>query len=192
MTTTENENSNREKTADLEAVLFAASNLVAFTQLADVLSLSKAEVKVLCLNLSLDYEKRGSGIRLQVFDDKVQLISAPESASAVETFLGIESTQKLSRPSLEALTIVAYKQPITRPGIDAIRGVNSDGVVRNLVNRGLIEETGRAETPGRPIQYSTTQDFLLYFGLSSLEALSPYEQKEIAEQTIENERLLKQ
>ena len=93
----------------------------------------------------------------------------------METFLGLEATQKLSRAALETLTIVAYRQPVSRPAIDSIRGVNSEYILRGLLTRGLIEETGRADSPGRPILYGTTQDFLLYFGLSSLSDLPPYE-----------------
>ena len=102
-------------------------------------------------------------------------MTAPETAPAVEAFLGIEAAQKLTRAAIEVLTIVAYKQPITRPGIEAIRGVNSDSVVRSLQSRGLIEEAGRADTPGRPLLYATTAEFLRYFGLSSIEDLPPYE-----------------
>ena len=92
--------------------------------------------------------------------------------------VNLEATTKLSRAALEALAIVAYKQPVTRPAIDAIRGVNSDGVIRSLLNKGLLEEAGRAETPGRPILYQTTLDFLCHFGLSSLDELPPLEPSE--------------
>ena len=118
---------------------------------------------------------------MQFQDAQVQLTTAPEASSAVETFLGLEATQKLSRAALETLTIVAYRQPISRPAIDTIRGVNSEYILRGLLSRGLVEEVGRAETPGRPILYGTTQDFLLYFGLSSLSDLAPFETEETNE-----------
>jgi segregation and condensation protein B len=86
---------------------------------------------------------------------------------------GLEAASRLSRAALETLAIVAYQQPVTRPEIDAIRGVNSDGVLKSLLSKGLVQEVGRAERPGRPILYSTTTDFLGYFGLSSLEELPP-------------------
>ena len=85
----------------------------------------------------------------------------------------MEATSRLSRAGLEALAIIAYQQPVTRPQIDAIRGVNSDGVLKSLLSKGLIQEVGRAEAPGRPILYSTTPEFLQYFGLNSLEELPP-------------------
>jgi segregation and condensation protein B len=104
---------------------------------------------------------------------KVQLTSAPETAPIVERFLGLEATSRLSRAALETLAIIAYQQPVTRPEIDAIRGVNSDGVLKSLLSKGLIQEAGRAERAGRPILYQTTSDFLGYFGLSSLNELPP-------------------
>ena len=89
--------------------------------------------------------------------------------------LELETTSTLSQAALETLSIIAYQQPITRPQIDSIRGVNSDGVLRTLLNKGLIDDVGRAEGPGRPILYSTTTEFLKYFGLSSYEELPPLE-----------------
>ncbi len=91
----------------------------------------------------------------------------------IESLLGLETSGRLSNAALEALAIVAYKQPITRPQVDAVRGVNSDGVLKSLLNKGLIEEVGRAETMGRPVLYATTADFLQHFGFSSLEELPP-------------------
>jgi len=93
----------------------------------------------------------------------------------VERFLGLEATSRLSRAALETLAIIAYRQPISRPQVDAIRGVNSDGVIRSLLSKGLIEEVGRAEGPGRPILYGTTAAFLQAFGLTSLDELPPLE-----------------
>ena len=101
------------------------------------------------------------------------MTSAPEAAKVIETFLGLEATSRLSSAALEALAIISYQQPVTRPQVDAIRGVNSDGVIKNLLHKGLIQEVGRSEGPGRPILYSTTPDFLGHFGLSSLEELPP-------------------
>jgi segregation and condensation protein B len=109
----------------------------------------------------------------------------------VSKFLGLEATARLSRAALEALAIIAYRQPITRPGIDAIRGVSSDGVLKSLLNKGLIQEAGRTEGPGRPILFSTTADFLQHFGLSSLEDLPPFEQEGAEPSEEDSSRLLK-
>ena len=108
---------------------------------------------------------QGRGLRLQKEKGKFQLTTAPEYAGIVEKYLGLEIYSSLSQAALETLAIIAYKQPITRPGIDEIRGVNSDGVLRTLANKGLIEEAGRFEGPGRPILYQTTNEFMQYFGI---------------------------
>lgn len=157
--------------ASIEALLFVAIEPVSPLQLATVLGITTPEVEELLLILQENYQDRG--LRLQRHAGKVQLTSAPEKAEIIELFLGLEATSRLSRASLEALAIIAYKQPVTRPSLDAIRGVNSDGVLRSLLTKGLIQELGRSEGPGRPILYGTTPDFLQYFGLSSLSVLPP-------------------
>jgi segregation and condensation protein B len=109
----------------------------------------------------------------------------------VEKLLGLEASSRLSRAGVETLAIVAYKQPITRPGIDAIRGVNSDGVIKSLLQKGMIEESGRADGPGRPILYSTTSAFLQQFGLGSIQELPPFDYETLAEDAVEENPLLK-
>ena len=101
------------------------------------------------------------------------MTTAPETASQVERFLSLEATSRLSRAALETLAMIAYQEPVTRPQIDDVRGVNSDGVIRTLLSKGLIDEAGRAEGPGRPVLYTTTPDFLQHFGLTSLDELPP-------------------
>ena len=160
-----------EMIASIEALLFVAIEPVSPSQLASVLGTTTAEIEEYLLILQENCQDRG--IRLQRHAGKVQLTSAPEKAEIIEIFLGLEVTSRLSRAALEALAIIAYQQPVTRPSLDAIRGVNSDGVLRSLLNKGLIQETGRSEGPGRPILYGTTPDFLQYFGLSSLSVLPP-------------------
>jgi len=108
------------------------------------------------------------------------LVSAPEAAPYVERFLGLSLSGKLSAAALETLAIIAYKQPITRPQIEAIRGVNSDGALRTLMSKGLIEEVGRLDSVGHPILFGTTFEFLQYFGLSSLSELPPLEIQSIS------------
>jgi segregation and condensation protein B len=108
---------------------------------------------------------------VQRYGHKVQLVSAPEATAYIERFLGLATPAKLSTPALETLTIIAYRQPITRPEIEAIRGVNSDGVLRTLLSKGLIEEVGRLDTVGHPALFGTTFEFLRYFGLEDLSAL---------------------
>ena len=161
--------------ARLEALLFVAPGAVSAPQLAAVLDISIGEVQQALVELEEDYKRNPliRGVRLQRHMGRVQLTSAPEAAPWIERFLGLEATSRLSRAGLEALAIIAYRQPVTRPQVDAIRGVNSDGVMKSLLSKGLIQEVGRAEAPGRPILYSTTPEFLQYFGLNSLEELPP-------------------
>jgi len=157
--------------ATLEALLFVSPGAVTSAQLAAALELPAAEIEA-ALDV-LDQDLRGRGLRLQRHRGRFQLTSAPEAAHVVERFLGLESSSRLSRAALEALAIILYRQPVTRPQIDAIRGVNSDYVVKGLLMKGLIQEGGRAELPGRPILYSVTQECLQYFGLASLDELPP-------------------
>jgi segregation and condensation protein B len=127
---------------------------------------------------ALREEYRGRGIRIQQKGDRLQLVSAPEAGPHIERFLGIEISGRLSTASLEALSIVAYQQPVTRAQVEAIRGVHSDSVLRTLVRRGLIEEVGREESVGRPILYGTTFEFLQQFGLGSLQELPDWQELE--------------
>ena len=121
----------------------------------------------------LDRLLTNRGIRLQRVSRSVQLITAPEISADVQRFLDLEETSRLSRAALEVLAIVAYQEPVTRPQIDAVRGVNSDSVMRTLLRHGLVDEVGRTDGPGRPFIYATTSDFLNHFGLTSIEELPP-------------------
>jgi len=172
----------------LEALLFVASEPVTAAQLAEALEEKPQNVEAALRTLEAEFIAR-RGLRLQWHGGRVQLTTAPDLATLIERFLGLEATARLSRAGLETLSIIAYRQPITRPGIDSIRGVNSDGVLKSLLNKGLIQEVGRAEGPGRPILYATTSAFLQHFGLGSIDDLPPF----IVEEEIKpgDERLLK-
>lgn len=164
--------------ARIEALLFVASGPATASQISEALSIPAKDVELAISELQKEYENK-HGVAIQSFGGRYQLTTASEYAVDVEKFLGIESTARLSRAGLETMAIIAYKQPITRPGIDAIRGVSSDGVIKSLLSKGLIQEVGRAEGPGRPILFSTTADFLQHFGLNSLEQLPPYDTEEV-------------
>jgi segregation and condensation protein B len=157
--------------AQIESLLFVADGAVPVARLAEALEVSTREVEAGLAALAESYHHRG--LSLQRFRDKVQLTTAPAAAAAVERFLGLAALTPLSRAALEALAIVAYQQPVTRPQIDSVRGVNSDSVIKNLLAKGLIEESGRAEGPGRPVLYSTTPEFMQHFGLAALSDLPP-------------------
>lgn len=153
----------------LESLLFVASGPVTTARLAKALEITPAATRSLLNTLEKEYQHRG--LRLQWSGGAVQLTTAPGASAAIERFLGLEVTSRLSQAALEVLSIVAYMQPVTRPRIDEIRGVNSDAALRTLLSKGLVEEVGRMETPGRPILYGTTPEFLQYFGMDSIESL---------------------
>lgn len=178
-------NDNREIIAKLEVLLFVSPGPTSISQLASTLQLSEEETMNLLNELETHYKKH-HGIRLQCINNQYQLTSASDYSQLVESFLGLEVTSRLTQPALEALAIIAYNQPTTRPEVDGIRGVNSDGVMKSLLTKGLIEELGRSEAPGRPILYGVTSDFLQYFGLDTLQQLPPVNMEEITKRLKEN------
>jgi len=165
----------------LEAMLFVAAEPVTTAQLSAALDVSNSVVER-GLN-ELDASLASRGLRLQRHAGRVQLTTAPELAELIERFLGLEATSHLSRAALETLAIIAYQQPVTRPQIDSIRGVNSDSMMKSLLSKGLILESGRADGPGRPILYSTTPEFLQHFGLNSILEMPPLAAPEAEEET---------
>jgi segregation and condensation protein B len=157
----------------LEALLFASPGPATIDQIATALEARPAEIEAALSSLEAHYAERG--LRIQYHKGGAQMTSAPEYAPEIERLLQLDSQAYLSRASLEVLAIVTYKQPITRPQIDSIRGVNSDSSLRTLLRHGLIEDVGRTSGPGRPILYGTSGEFLQHFGLSSLEDLPKIE-----------------
>ena len=162
--------------ATIESLLFVADSPVSVGHLAEALERDERDVEAALQSLAEGYA--GRGVRLQRKGNRVQLVSVPEAAPVIERFLGLSQSGKLSAAALEALAIIAYEQPVTRPQIEAIRGVSSDGVLRTLLGKGLIEEVGRLETVGHPVLFGTTFEFLQYFGLSSLGELPPLETRQ--------------
>jgi segregation and condensation protein B len=165
--------------ARVEALLFVADEPVAIHQLAQALDVSEGDILAALETLAQHYRVRG--LRLQRSDRSVQFVTAPEAAADVQRFLGLESTSKLSPAAMETLALVAYQQPITRVQVEAVRGVNCDGVLRTLLSRGLVAAQGRLEQVGRPIVYGTTFEFLQYFGLSDLSQLPAWHSLEGSE-----------
>jgi segregation and condensation protein B len=160
------------RTAQLiESLLFVAGEPVSVAQLARALELPADAVEAGLEQLAAECAQRG--VRVQRHADHVQLVSAPEAAEVVERFLGVQSQQRLSSAALEVLAIIAYRQPLTRAQVEALRGVDCGGVIRALMARELVCEVGRLETVGRPILYGTTPEFLQQFGLASLQELPP-------------------
>ena len=158
---------------DLEALLFVSDEPVASIVLAQALEVERREADELCEELSRGYEERAAGIVLRNVAGGWRLTTGPDSAPVVERYVLASRHTRLTKAALETLSIIAYKQPVTRHQIASIRGVNSDGVLRALLDRGLVAEVGREEGPGRPMLYGTTPEFLERLGLPSLASLPP-------------------
>ncbi len=159
----------------IEAILFAAGERIEISRLAMALETDEKDIEAAADALAgtLSYERRG--IRILKLDKGYQMVSSGEMADYVTKALETRKPPKLSASQLEALTIIAYYQPATKAMVEQIRGVDSSYSVGALLNKKLIEEAGRLNVPGRPIQYRTTPDFLRTFGLESLEELPPIE-----------------
>jgi len=153
----------------IESILLVASEPVSIRELARLLETGSRTVEAAVDELGALLADRG--IRLQRDDDRIQLVTAPENAHVVRRFLQLSRPNRLSRPALETLSIVAYRQPVTRQEIEEVRGVNVERVLAGLVSRGLIEMAGRRQVVGSPIEYVTTFAFLEFFGLESLDNL---------------------
>ena len=155
----------------IEGILFAAGEPVKTARLALVLDVDIESVEEAVLALKNEYNEQHRGLTIIDIDEGYQLCSRPEYYTYIQEILGEQRRQALSNAAMETLAIIAYKQPITRTGIEYIRGVNSDGSVNRLVERNLVEEVGRLDAPGRPILYGTTLNFLRCFGIATLEDL---------------------
>jgi len=163
-------------TALLESLLFVADEPVSVARLSKALDVTPGQVEQALRELEKSYQSRG--LRLERLGSRVQMVTAPEAAPIIERFLGLAERRRLSPAALETLAIIAYRQPVSRPQIEAIRGVNCDSVLRTLLAAGLVEEVGRATTVGRPLLYGTTFTFLQHFGLNKLSGLPPLEMGE--------------
>ena len=157
----------------VEAILFLAEEPMSTSVLAQALEIGRQRIEALLDGLAREYEARGSGLVLRRVAGGWRMLTHPQAAPYVEQFVRSSRHARLTRAALETLSVVAYKQPVTRHQIAGIRGVNSDGVLRTLIDRGLIEEVGRDEGPGRAVLYGTTTQFLERLGLASLSDLPP-------------------
>jgi segregation and condensation protein B len=152
----------------LEAVLFVADEPLSSAALAPLIEADRRTVDVLLESLARDYERAGAGLSLRRVAGGWRLYTHPAAATVVERFVLSSRHTRLTRAALETLAIVAYKQPVTRHQVEAIRGVSTEGVLKALVDRGLLAEVGREEGPGRPVLYGTTPEFLERLGLDSV------------------------
>jgi segregation and condensation protein B len=149
-------------------VLFVADEPLSSAALAPLIEADRRTVDVLLESLARDYERAGAGLSLRRVAGGWRLYTHPAAATVVERFVLSSRHTRLTRAALETLAIVAYKQPVTRHQVEAIRGVSTEGVLKALVDRGLLAEVGREEGPGRPVLYGTTPEFLERLGLDSV------------------------
>lgn len=163
--------------AVIEALLFASEKPLTFEQIKDALdNIGTDEIRKNIEELRDEYEKTNRGIRIVEIAGGFQMITAPVFVSFLKKLYKKQRPEKLSLPALETLAIVAYKQPVTRREIEAIRNVNVDGMIKGLLDKALIRVTGRKKAPGRPKVYGTTRQFLEHFGLRSLDELPKIEE----------------
>jgi len=169
--------------AAIEAILFAAGEPIHIKKLAEVMELDIEEIQQVLLNLEAQLDERQSGICLVKMQDKYQLCTRTEFAEQVRAVLDIRRNTPLSQAAFEVLAVVAYNQPVTKSFVEQVRGVDCSGVMSTLCQKGLIEEKGRMDLPGRPLIYGTTPEFLRCFCISSLDELPPLPQNENVEMT---------
>jgi len=171
----------------IESLLFVSGEPLNIKEIASIIECSVKFAEELLAEFSEFYNEERRGIKLIRINDSYQLVTKEENSTYVQKLLKTNSRQSLSQAALETLAIIAYNQPITRISIDEIRGVKSDRAVQTLVERNLIKDVGRLEVAGRPILYTTTEEFLKYFGLTNIGEMPSLEEilKEIAEKTEE-------
>lgn len=177
--------------AILEGLLFVVGEEgLTLEQIEDVLNIDEEASKSLIMELKKDYEDSSRGLRIDFLGNRFKLTTKFEHKGYYQKLIENPETNTLSQAALETLAIIAYNEPITRVQVDAIRGVGSVNIIRKLVAKGFIKESGRSDLPGRPILYETTNEFLDYFGLSSTEDLpdiSEFVSEEVDEQDESND-----
>lgn len=165
-------------TSALQAMLFSSGEPVGLERITEVLEIESAQALKLAETTRIAFNAKNLGIQIIRVEDSYQMCSSPDFARQVRALLEIRHNAPLSQAALEVLAIIAYNQPVTKAFVEQIRGVDSSGVVGSLCQKGLVEERGRLELPGRPLLYGTTSNFLRCMGISSLEELPPLKRSE--------------
>lgn len=176
--------------AVIEAILFTLGDSVEISRLCQALETDKKTVKALVEELKAEYEARESGIKIIEIEDSYQMCTREEAYESLIKIVSIPKSYRLTDIQLETLSIIAYKQPITKIEVEKIRGVTSDRVINRLIDVGLVEEKGRLNTPGRPIILGTTEEFLRRFGLSNYDELPNIQAEQVETFKIEAEEEL--
>ncbi len=167
----------KELSAAVEAMLFASGEPLEIIRIAEVLGCDAEQVDNIVLNLATKLEENGSGLCVLKLGDKAQMCSRQEFAPMIRDILDLKRNTPLSGAAFEVLAVIAYNQPVTKSFVEQVRGVDCSGVISTLCQRGLIEEKGRLELPGRPLIYGTTPEFLRCFCVSDLSELPPLPEK---------------
>ena len=176
--------------AAAEAILFAAGEPFELSKIADTLEIGTDFAETIMKNLSDSLDKRGSGLCVLKLDDKYQMCTRKEYAEIIRAVLDLKRNAPLSQAAFEVLAVVAYNQPVTKSYIEQVRGVDCTGVISTLCQKGLLEEKGRLDLPGRPLLYGTTPDFLKCFcitSLSELPELPEHEEPKIGQEVDPNQ-----
>jgi len=169
-----------EMIAIIEAILFISGEPVSIKDISKLLDIDIKQAEELMADMSRSFTEQNRGLLVIKVEDAYQLVTRPEYADYIKKFTGIDREQSLSKACLETLTIIAYKQPVTKADIEQLRGVKCDYSITVLLEKNLIQEVGRLDAPGRPKLYGTTDTFLKSFGLSCIQDLPPLDEEEIA------------
>ena len=171
----------------IEAILFASGELVSLKNISKAIDKTEEEANEIICNLMKRYDENESGLKIIQIENSFQMCTNPKYFTYIKNLYTNEQKKTLSQTLLETLAIIAYKQPITKAQIENIRGVNSEHSINSLIKYGLIEEKGRLDVIGKPILFGTTEQFLKYFGFSSLKEMPPVENDETIKKYIEEE-----
>jgi segregation and condensation protein B len=166
--------------AAIEALLFVSPIPLTLTQLAKLVGRDKLLIPGMIDGLNIQYAETGRSFRIERFNDSYRLYSLPDYDKYISRLAEIPRPARLSRAGLEVLSIIAYRQPVVKSEIERIRGIDSDGVIRTLLERGLVAISGKSDGPGRPLLYKTTEEFLEFFGIADL-SLLPRPEVDISE-----------
>ncbi len=177
----------KEAEAIIEGVLFAAGDAVDIERISDILDIDLKSTRAIMTALADKYDEENRGLQIIRLEESYQMCTRGDYHEYIAKLAEPRRAQSLSNAAMEVLSIVAYKQPVTRSVIEQIRGVSCDALVNKLLERGLIEEVGRMDTPGRPMLFGTSEEFLRCFGIGSVTELPEYEKISSDEVSLEGE-----
>ncbi len=173
---------NEEMKRAAEAILFAAGESVEISRFSDALELTPKKTENLLEELKEDFNNQNHGFKIMRYEDSYQFVTHKEYESQIRTVMDLNRKKPLSQAAMEVLAVIAYNQPVTKAFVEQIRGVDCSGVIGSLTVKGLVEERGRLELPGRPLLYGTTENFLRCFNITSIDELPPLPQNDNEEE----------